>query len=431
MKHLKHNNLLKNFYILQIGQFISQLGSKMTSFGLIMWSYEKSGSVLSTSALAVCSLLPSVLLSFLAGSFIDRWDKKKIMLIADAIAAACSFITLILVMDNNLSIWFLYLINIILGTVDAFQEPASSVVISFIVPKEYYTKTSGLRSLTNAFTTTFTPIIATSFYALFGLKAIIFVDLSTFLFAFTSLLLFVHLPNHIVVKNDKNVDFITNCKQGIIYLIDRKNILHLIFFMSFVNLIAAIYNSNLMPMILSRNNNNKIQLGIVSSTIGIAGIIGSILVSVKKEPKKRIPVIINIMTFSFLICNSMLGIGRNFYIWTIAVFAGNCLVPFLLANVEYIMRTKIPLEMQGRVFSARNTLQYISIPVGYILGGFLTDHVLEPFMNKQSILQQIFSYIVGTGKGSGSALIYVIIGIIGFLGCCIFRCDKYIKSLDD
>ncbi|WP_041711059.1 hypothetical protein [Clostridium pasteurianum] len=71
------------------------------------------------------------------------------------------------------------------------------------------------------------------------------------------------------------------------------------------------------------------------------------------------------------------------------------------------MRTKIPIEMQGRVFSARNTLQYFSIPVGYILGGLLTDKLLEPFMKKPSAPQQFFSYIVGNGTGAGSGLIYI------------------------
>ena len=150
-----------------------------------------------------------------------------------------------------------------------------------------------------------------------------------------------------------------------------------------------------------------------------------------KQPKKRIPAIINTMIFSFLICNSMLGIGRNYQIWMIAVFLGNCLIPFLIANVEYIMRTEIPIEMQGRVFSARNTLQYFSIPVGYILGGVLTDKLLVPFMNKPSTPQLFFSYIVGNGTGAGNGLIYIIIALLGFLGCCFFKFDKHLKSLDN
>jgi len=431
MNNLKFNKELKNFYILLLGEFISEFGSKMTSFALIMWAFEKSGSVMSASTLTFCTLLPSILLSFFAGSLIDGWNKKRIMLIANVIATIFSLITLILILNNQLNISYLYLINFTLGVVSAFENPAADVIISLIVPEEYYTKTSGLYSFTNAFSTTFVPIISTAFYAFLGLKVIVILDLFSFVFAFLSLLIFVHVPNNIIIAEAEEESFLSSCKQGIHYIIERKGIFHLIIFMAFVNFIAAIYNCNFAPMILSRNGNNKLELGIVSSMVGIAGIVGSILVTLLKEPKKRIPFIINIMIFSFLFCNGMLGIGRNYYVWMVAVFAGNCLIPFLTANVTYIMRTNIPIEMQGRVFSARNTLQYFSIPVGYIVGGVLTDKLLEPFMKTPSTLQQFFSYIVGTGKGAGNGLIYIIIALLGFAGCCFFKSNEHLKSLDD
>jgi len=431
MKHFKNKNQLKNLYILQLGQFVSQLGSKMTSFGLTIWTLEKSGSVLSVSALMICSMLPSVLLSFIAGSLIDRLDKKKILLISDTIAAICSMITLALLFLNLLDIWHLYIINIILGITNAFQEPTSNVVISLIVPKELYTKTSGFRSFANAFKDTFAPIVSTSLYYLFGIELIIIFDLCTFIFAFMSLSFFVHIPNDIAKKQIENKTFVSNCTEGISYIINRKNIFHLIIFMGFVNFIAAIYSCNLMPMILFRNGGNKFEYGIIVSAIGVAGILGSVLVSIKKEPKKRIPFILNIMSFSFLICNCMLGIGRNFYIWLIAVFIGNCLIPFLTANVEYIMRTTVPLKIQGRVFAARNTLQYSYYLVGYLIGGILSDKVFNPFMDKDSPLQHFLSTFVGSGNGSGNALIYILIGLTGFLGCCLFKYDKYMKTLDN
>ena len=123
MKNLKFNNELKNFYILQLGQFISQFGNKMTSFALVMWTYENSGSVISASALTVCTLLPSISLSFFAGSFIDGWNKKKVMLISNVIATIFSLITLVLISFNQLNIRYLYLINFTLCVVVAFQEP--------------------------------------------------------------------------------------------------------------------------------------------------------------------------------------------------------------------------------------------------------------------------------------------------------------------
>ncbi|BCZ47741.1 hypothetical protein psyc5s11_38080 [Clostridium gelidum] len=422
---------LKNFLILWSSQSLSQFGSSMTSFSLIVWAFEKQDSVLSISMLMICSLLPSILLSFLAGTFIDKWNKKLIMIISDTIAAICSVFVLILLFNNRLEISYLYIINVILGIMNAFQSPASSVAVTMIVPKRHYIKISGLQSLSSSMVTTFTPLVATSIYAFGGTKVILFIDLSTFFVAFIALLFCVKIPDYVAYKKKQKLSTLADCLDGVSYIFNNKSILHLIIFMGFVNLIASIYNCNLTPMILARTDNNKIILGVITSFVGIGGVIGSILFTIKKTSKSKVNTIFNSITFSFLICNTLLGIGGNAYIWSFAVLAGHIAVPFLTGNVEVLMRTKVPIEIQGRVFSARNTIQYATIPIGYILGGILADKCFEPIMASNSYLKQILSMIVGSGKGSGISIIFIIIGITGFAVCCMFRRNKYIKALDD
>jgi hypothetical protein len=430
MKQNNSNAELKNLYLFIIGQFVSQFGSKMTSYGLILWVYQQTGSALSTSLLTICTVIPSVSLSFIAGSISDKWNKKKIMLFSDSIAATFSLCVIILLLSNQMRVEYIYVINVILGIADSFQNPAYEVSFSLIVTKENYMKTSGLRTFCYSVITIFAPIVTTSVYAFLGIVAIVTMDLATFIFAFVTLLFFVTIPEKMNDLVEQKESVLKQCKFGIQYIIDKKGIFYLILFMAFVNFVAAIYNSNLTPMILSRNGNNKIELGIVSSSIGIAGLIGSILVTKVKTSEKRITLILNIMSFSFLVCNTLMGVGRNYYVWTFAVFAGNCLVPFLTANVEYIMRTEVPLDMQGRVFAARNTLQYGSIPLGYLVGGILADKVFEPLMNHSSSMQKVLSILVGSGKGSGIAVIYILIALLGFLGCCLFRFNKELKVFD-
>lgn len=101
-----------------------------------------------------------------------------------------------------------------------------------------------------------------------------------------------------LAKERKKDSIYKQCILGIRYLLNRKDIFSLIIFMAFVNLIAAIYNTNLSPMILSRSKNNYMELGIVTSTISIAGLIGSILVTRLPQTSRKIPLILNIMTFS-------------------------------------------------------------------------------------------------------------------------------------
>lgn len=423
-------NELKNFYIFSLGQFVSQFGSKLWSYGFILWAYKESNSVLTTSLLGACYLVPEIFFSFIAGGISDSWNKKSIIILSDTMAGFLSLLVLILFSFNILEVKHLYIINFLLGIGDAFQNPASEVVISIIVSKENYIKTSGIRSFFNSFITIFVPICSVAIYSFSGLKYILIVDLLTFLFALLTLIFLVYIPEIKSLK-EENINIFKQCIAGIKYIFYRKDILALIYFMGFINFIAGMYNTALAPMILSRTGNNDIQLGIVTSSIGISGLLGSLIVQKFPQPKKRVPLMANIMIFSFLICNILLGVGRNYIWWTIAVLAGHFFVPLLLANMEYFMRTKVPLEVQGKVFSARNTIQYATLPIGNLLCGILADNFFEPYMLGRGYGQEFFHYFTGEGSGSGLALMYIFLGLIGFIGSFLFKKNKNFNKLDE
>lgn len=413
-------NELKNFYIFSLGQFVSQFGSKLSSYGFILWAYKESNSVLTTSLLGACYLVPEIFFSFIAGGISDSWNKKSIIILSDTMAGFLSLLVLMLFSFDILEVKHLYIINFLLGIGDAFQNPASEVVISIIVSKENYIKTSGIRSFFNSFITIFVPICSVAIYSFSGLKYILIVDLLTFLFALLTLIFLVYIPEIKSLK-EENINIFKQCIAGVKYIFYRKDILALIYFMGFINFIAGMYNTALAPMILSRTGNNDIQLGVVTSSIGISGLLGSLIVQKFPQPKKRVPLMANIMIFSFLICNILLGVGRNYIWWTIAVLAGHFFVPLLLANMEYFMRTKVPLEVQGKVFSARNTIQYATLPMGNLLCGILADNFFEPYMLGRGYGQEFFHYFTGEGSGSGLALMYIFLGLIGFIGSFLFK----------
>lgn len=134
MKSIKE---LKSFLILWISQTVSELGTAMTNFALTIWVYQKSGSVLSLTLLTLCSFLPTILFRFFAGAVADRWDKKRILLIADSVAACGTLVILGMYSASVLEVWHLYLINILLSLMNSFQVPASFVATSLLVPKEH------------------------------------------------------------------------------------------------------------------------------------------------------------------------------------------------------------------------------------------------------------------------------------------------------
>ena len=171
----------------------------------------------------------------------------------------------------------------------------------------------------------------------------------------------------------------------------------LILFMSGVNLVASAFDATLPGYVIPNPKGGSSILGIVTSCAGIAMIIGSLMVSVLPKPKDRVRVIYLTMLFSLSTENFLLAFSREPVLWCIGQIIGWILVPIMSANMDVILRTTIPVELQGRVYACRNTLQFFTIPIGLFLGGFMVDNICEPFMNTSENLS-----ITMPGKKSAS-----------------------------
>lgn len=419
---------MKSFLLLWITQAFSGLGSGMTSYALVIWSYTQKGSALATSMLMICSYAPYVLLSIFAGALSDKWNKKVTMLVCDTAAALTTVAVLVLLHYNSLAIWHLYLINGINGLMNTFQQPASEVATTRILPKKYYQRVGGLQYLSNSFNSILKPIIATAILGLFGIEAIITFDIFSFVVAFAVLAFCIKIPEEekTVSKQEKLWSLV---KEGVGYLKKERGIFDLILFLAAINLVASIYDAAFPAMILSRNGGSEKALGLVNAVIGIATLAGSMAASFMKTPKSRVRVICNSLLFSMSFENFLLAFGRTPLIWCIGGFLGWIAIPLMSTNLNAVLRLHIPEEMQGRVYSVRNSLQFFTIPVGYLVGGFLVDKVFEPVMSHQedgSILIRLF----GEGKGSGAAFLFFVIAFMGIAVCLYFRHDKHIWELE-
>lgn len=429
MKNYKNTLLeMRTFLLLWITQVFSGLGSSMTSYALVVWSYSQEGSALKTALLMVCSYAPYVIFSIFAGALSDRWDKKKTMLVCDTIAAATTVVTLILLQKGQLQIWHLYLLNVVIGLMNTVQQPASEVAVTRVLPEKHYQKVGGLRYFSNALNSILTPIIATAVLGLAGMNVVFAFDLFTFTVAFLVLAFAIRIPKG-GEKVQKQESLRTSAKQGIVYLKKERGILDLIFFLAAINLVASVYDAAFPAMLLSREGGSEKVLGMVNAVIGISTLAGSILASLMKTPKSRVRVICNCLLFSMSFENFMLALGRTPPVWCIGGFLGWIAIPLMNTNLDAIMRLKVPEEMQGRVYSVRNSFQFFTIPVGYFLGGLLVDKVFEPLMaacSSDSILIRLF----GQGKGSGAAFLFFVIAFAGIAVCLYFRHDKHIWELE-
>ena len=412
-------NELRDFYILWSTQSISQLGSSITAFALTLWLYEQTGSSLGTAMLTICSYAPYVIMSIFAGALTDRFDKKKTMLVCDVLAVMCTVAIFILYKTNTLMIWHLYAINAFSGLMNTVQQPAAEVAMTLIIPERYYQKTSGLRSLSRSLVSTLNPLIAASLYAVIGLTGVIAVDIGSFAVAFAALLFLIKIPES---KRDKTENVLVLAKEGLMYLKANPMIMTMILFLSGVNLIASAFDGILPGLVLPNPKGGSSVLGLVTSCSGIAMIIGSLLVSVLPKPKDRIKVVYLTMLISLGTENFLLAFSREPIVWCVGQIIGWVLVPVMSANYDVIFKTTVPVELQGRVYACRNTMQFFTIPIGLFLGGFMVDNVCEPIMSRYGDLP-LLTALFGTGKGSGAALMMFIIGIGGVL-ICLFAGKK-------
>ncbi len=410
---------MKDFLLLWISQSLSGLGSAMTGYALVIWSYSQKGSALMSAMLMVCSYTPYVLFSIFAGALSDKWDKKKTMLVCDTAAALTTVITLILLQRNSLAVWHLYLLNAVNGLMNTIQQPASEVAVTQILPKKYYQKVGGMRYFASSLNQILTPLIATAILGLAGMKYVIAFDLITFVIAFLSLAFLIRIPKPEQETADDGETLLQSVRKGIGYLKKERGIFDLILFLAAINLVASIYEAAFPAMLLSRNGGSEKTLGLVNTVIAVSTFFGSILASVMKEPRSRVRVICNTLLFSMSFENFLLAFGTTPLIWCIGGFLGWVPIPLMSTNLDVIMRLHIPENMQGRVYSVRNSLQYFTIPLGFFLGGFLVDNVFEPVMAMQDeagILVRMF----GEGKGSGAAFFIFYHCFCGNRGLSVF-----------
>jgi MFS family permease len=402
----------------------------MTSFAVSIWAFEKTGSALILSLSTISIMLPRIFIYLLAGPLVDKLNKKYIMLLMDLLSGIITGILLLLLYMSKLEIWHIYLLNMLNGILNCIQNLASDVAISQIVPKHYYTRASGLHSFSDGINRLIPPILAAVLLGIFGMSLVVLIDFITMAAACITLALFVRIP-FIKIRSTVKTGEITYFKEIVsgFSIIRKNNILWtFILFFSFVDFVSGITYANLItPMILARSGNNAGILSFVRGGMGIGMIVGGFITSLIKIPesKNRLKIIFFCCLSSFVGGDLLLGISSNPVLWIIGGFLGNVFTPMAMANITYIWRTKVPIDVQGRVFSCRRSMSNVSMIIGIFLGGFLADKIFEPFlMNNETFLAKIF----GSEKGSGMGLMFTITGIIGIIINVLGLANRRIKQ---
>lgn len=144
------NSGLKTFTIIWFGQLVSLVGTAMTRFALLTWTYRQSGDAATVALLGFFSFAPYVLVSPLAGVWVDRLNRRRLMLLTDLGAGLMTILMLGLYASGHLEIWHLFLASGLTGAFEAFQKPAYSAATTLLIPKKHYSRASGMRSIADS-----------------------------------------------------------------------------------------------------------------------------------------------------------------------------------------------------------------------------------------------------------------------------------------
>ena len=404
---------LRTFLLLWSSQTVSALGTAMTEYALVIWVYEKTGTASSVTLLTICIFLPTILFRFAGGALADRWDKKRIMLIADLAAACGTAAVFVLHACSALRVWSLCGINVLLSLMNAVQEPASFVATSLLVPKEHYARASGLQSFSGAAVGILAPALGALLLSFGGLGAVLICDLCSFFLAFVVLLLFIRIPKPEKPRDTADAPFLRSCTEGFRWLRGRRSVLSITLFMMLVNLLAKLGDDGMIaPFVLARTGNDPQVLGAVQSCTAIGVLLGSLLVTAMKPVRKK-PRLIFLTCAVVFSGNVVLSLSPRPWIWCGAMLYSYAAAAMMGANLTAYVRERVPIEVQGRVFAAKDTLQNGAIPLGLFLGGVLADRVFEPFLAAESPVQRALAPIFGTGNGAGIAVLFCIVGLLG------------------
>ena len=403
------------FSLVWLGQIISVLATNMSGFALTIFVFQKTGSATSLALMQVFFITPFLLISPIAGVWVDRYDRKTMMMVSDLTAGVATIAILILQALGMLEIWHLYAAAVFQGIGNAFQWPAYSAAISTMIPKEQYGRANGMMSLIEMGPGILAPMLAGALLPLITLTGILTIDVVTFILAIL-ILLAVHIPQPKRTQEGAQAqgNILQEAAYGFRYIFARPSLLGLQLVFFFGNLCSGIAYTVLAPMVLLRTGNDSASLGVVLSAGAIGGVAGGVLMSAWGGFKNRVHGVLA----GWIICSIFLavtGMGTTVPVWIVASALSTFFAPLINGSNQAIWQAKVAPDLQGRVFSARRLIAWMTNPISPLIAGTLADYVLEPAMSAQSGLASAFEWLIVPGPGAGMALLVFFGGLGGIL----------------
>jgi predicted MFS family arabinose efflux permease len=402
---------MRDFLIVSCGQMVSLLGSGLTTFALGVWVYLWTGSVTKFALIAFFTVLPSLLLSPISGALVDRWDRRRTLMLCDGLGAFSSAALLLLFWNTSRSssaLWHLYGLMVFASCASALQLPALGAATTMLVAKQHYGRASGLLQLGVAIAQIASPFLGSLMLRSMKMRGILIADIASFGFSLLTLLA-VKFPSPRSPEGAARRSLWQDAAFGWTYLFQRPGLLALLFLFAVGNFNLGMLQALLPPLVLSFAS--ATALGTVLSIAGFGMLAGTLVMGLWGGPQRRIYCIFAGMLAQGLV---LLGSGYKPSLPLVAAVAFLYLFfsPLVIGCSQAIWQSKVQPTLQGRVFSVRRMVAQLSLPMAYLLAGPLADRVFEPLLSPGGALAGSVGALVGVGRGRGIGLLFVVLGTL-------------------
>lgn len=362
----------KTFLFIWIGQFISLLTSSIVTYAVFFWiSLEtKSPEVLAYAVLS--GYLPQAVLGLFIGAYIDRWNRKTIMIVSDLFIALCTFILILLISSGNFHLGYLYALFACRSIGTAFHMPAMQASIPLLAPKSELPRIAGINQSIQSFSGIVSPVIGATLISFSPIEYILFLDVIGAVFA-CLLLAFIFIPNP-VDRNTGNSIF-QDMKDCILLIRSKKGLPYL-FICSAIVTFSFMLISVLLPlMTLEHFNGSSFQMGLIEMLWGIGALIGGIIIGIKRLNINKVT-LVNIMYLLFggyLVASGILS-ENAFICFALLTTIGGC--AFAIYNSIFLVIIQLQVEeaFLGRVISTYNSLILLPSILGIIGTGIIAEY---------------------------------------------------------
>lgn len=397
-KDFKSRSLFSNlnFLFLWIGQTISIIGDNLFQIALMWWVLERTGSTAAMATVAICAALPIIIAGPFAGTYVDRVDRKKLMIWTDLFRGVLISIPGILFFMGELEVWHIYVASLGLACMTAFFNPALNSFIPLIVPKDSLTRANSLSQLSRNLSGILGPALGGILVALLGSGWVMILDGITFGLSGLAIL-FIRGVEMVVTEAKQRQHFLADMWEGLVFIKNRSVIFWNMVLFSLINFFIAPIAILLPVVVKDVLKMGPEGFGFLTSAISVGMFTGTLFLGIKGEVKRKGPVIILSIIFGG-ICLAFFGISGSFPLSMLLL--GLAGLTFSLVNVLVIVvfQTGIPRDKQGRIFGSLNTvvwgLRPISLALAGILAVWVDVHVLIFFSGVLVALGGLFGSLI-------------------------------------